>query len=342
MSDMTIAYLPYIECQEFKFGQLVFRPFYNPETQKLFPSDVLEYLNWYLPKHVDSSGAKKQIVVISFENKILGPWSDTEKEKIRNTVEILCFLSIWKIDFLFPLVPENFTLYIKNFTSSDRTLATRLGGYISTTTLIAPEDAEEVRYVQPETVRGWNWITTRGPWEKDHPLFDALSKSLINVSEEDWFRRLILAIKIFNTSFNNTEALQYFDRVLLIVTAFQTILGKDSAKGKVFAQSIVEQIGTRNKAEFSNEINNKLREFSERLYIVRSKYAHGNKMDGSDIKNDIHGEYYQVSMNLFGLIVKYLLIDKSYLACSDRDIQVYMDVKCGLFRLMEESGKNKS
>ena len=344
-----IVYLPYIECKQFSFGNVTLYPFYVIETQRLFSSDVLAYLNWYFPKYIDWKGKQKQLSVVGLKGKLLGPWTSDETEEIRNSVAILCFLSVWDVDSSNIIAPDNFDLYIKNFDLKSKIISFSRRGYIHIDTAYDSERSQEVRFIQPENVINRN-PNEPIPWIKHIALFNAMSSALSKAQNEEWFRRLIRAIKIFNTSLQSAGNLSYFDRILLLVTAFQTLLKKKTSSKKEFSSEIEKCIGIRDKTNYSDEVNKALYDFAFNLYEIRSRYTHGNEMKDSDIKDEIHGEYYRVGMYVFGLACKYILFDNGYIIFQDifqdifhdrnRDSQSFLDSNLNFETVIKNSVGN--
>ncbi|MEK7263297.1 MAG: hypothetical protein AAB071_02160 [Bacteroidota bacterium] len=341
LPNYQVAYLPYIECEQFQFGNIKLYPFYDNKTQELLKPEALEYLNWYFPKHIDWEGNKKQIVVIGLKEKLLGTWSNEEIDEILNSVAILCFLSVWDMQKFSAIAPDNFTLHFKNFQRlfEFKFLAVQTGSYISTNKVYVEEGAEKLRFVQPESVTSGN-VVRSNPWTIDVDLLNGMSNTLLNAQNGDWFRRMVRAIKILNTSLQSSGNLSYFDRILLLVTATQTLFNKNPHSKKEFANLIVDCIGVRDKQNYSSDVNEKLISFTENLYTIRSKYTHGNEMKDSEMKNNTDGEYYQVGMYVFGLACKYILYENGYLTFQDRNFQSYFDSNIGLKERIKNSINN--
>ena len=331
-----VAFLPYVEGRRFQFGNAIFPQFYEPETQKLFAPEQLEYLKWYFGKYEDSAGNKlDSIVIVGIGQRVLGPWSASEREEIRDSVLLLCLLSTWKVDAFFPLVPDNFKLFFKSFDSKDKTLAFRVGGYLRKTSIISGDMAESIRFVKPDTLANWDWVFEQSPWFKDQAFFEGMSKALATGGKEEWFLRMVRASRVYSTSFQNIEELGYFDRILLIVTALEILLNPASQSGTEFARALVKLIGIRNTTEYSNEINDRLLGFADAIYRIRSRYSHGNELTETEAVHAEYGQFYRVALQTFGLACRYTLIDRGLVECTERDLQVYMDTKSGLFHLME-------
>jgi hypothetical protein len=333
-----IAYVPFIEGKGFQFGNASFWQFYEAETQKVFTPKELDYLEWYFGKYEDSAGNKLQsIIIVGIGEKVLGPWSASEREEIRDSVLLLCMLSTWKVDAFFPLVPDNFKLFFKSFNPKDKTLAYRVGGYLRKTCIISGDYAELIRFPMPENLASWNWVFEQSAWFNDRAFFEGMSKALTTARKEEWFLRMARATRVYSTSFQNIEELGYFDRILLIVTALEILLNPESQSGTEFAKALVKLIGTRNTAEYSNEINERLFGFADAIYKIRSRYSHGKELGETEAVHPEYGEFYRVALQTFGLACRYTLIDRGLVECKERDFQVYMDAKSGLFHLMEET-----
>ncbi len=340
MGNYQIAYLPYLKAKRFILGNVNFAPF-DEEAKGLFEDAVLNYLNWFFSKHVDMIGRPKRPMVLGFKDQFLGPWTDDQVEEMRDTVALLCFLSIWRTSESCVSVTDDFALYFKNFDPDTRWITTSGGGYVRKQISYAPDVVDKVFFVDPEYVTSPDWSIYGGPWAFAEPLFNGIHHALISSYREDWFLRFIRSVKVVNASLHNSHELGYHERTLLLVTGFETFFECDTSNQNKFANAIGEILRFESKEGFSEKIPRRLRKFSIHLYEARSRYVHGNKMKPSDLRHQTYGDIFRVGLRLFGLVSKHTLISHGAIECLDHDLELYRDIALELFVLMEETSHRR-
>lgn len=335
MSFLQVAFMPYIECSHFKFGNLGFQPFHCDETKKQLPKDVVEYLEWYFNKYIDMTLSPLNIVLVSYGSQLISHYSDNEIAEMYDTMTLLSFLSIWNNNSFSPLSSDNFTLYIKNFSPTDKSLATSSGGFINTNTIYSSKVAEKIVFIKPEYIPSWK--LAKNPWLNDSELFVGMSNAIINAKNESWFKRIIRSSKIFNTSYSNINNIGFYDRILLLVTSIEAIFDRDTGGDRKFSDAVVEAIGFKTCDGQAEEINKKIKSFSTKLYKIRSVYSHGNELPDTNIIHPIYGNMFKCGCFLYGLIVKSILTKQGFIQERPDFIRGLLDINMGLFRLMNNS-----
>ncbi len=338
MSQLQIAFMPYIPSSKFTFGNLCFWPFDEPETKSQFSPDVLSYLEWYFQKHVNIMLQPLDVTLVAYKQTLLGPWTDDQIKEMYDTVACLSFLSLWNNSCFTPVSSDNFTLFLKSFSPEQRSFLVSRGSYIRTDCIYSGDIAEKVLFVMPETTPSYR--LGKQPWLNS--MFEPLSKAFTAAYSEEWFNRIIRSIRILNSAYSNVEGIDYFDRVLLLVTALESLISENTQSRVKFGSAILKAIGINNDDSFSKEINSKIRSFSEKLYEVRSRYSHGQILSSRDVVHPEYGELFRSGVYMYGLVIKSLLRQQGYIEFKDEFGRVISEIRYGLFSVMDETcPKNK-
>jgi len=303
MERFQVAYLPFAPVCNMTFGGIKLTP-YSVVRGRL-TTDQKEYLDWYFNKYVDEQlKPLNTITVVHDEDNLLGPWDESSIQKFYDIVASLSFLSLWRNNPMTPLAHDNFVLYIKNFSTTDRSLALSSGGYIKKTTGYSREVSERMYFMRPLITPSSN--LSREPWLIDEELFKAFSRSFIEKYNEQWFIKIIRSIRIFNSAYRNDEFINIFDRLMLLVVAFQTMCVEGEHSKKKVAQAIYQKVGFPQYGD-SFEINKKLFDLMSKLYEIRSRYSHGQNLDPSIVIDPDFGDLFKTGTYLFGLTIKAIL-----------------------------------
>lgn len=91
----TIQFLPFLEIdKEFRFADVVYWPFWRLKTRRIQEVNCLAFLEWYFKKWRNPISDKRlNITIASLENKLLGPFTIEEQERIRTASNILFLLA---------------------------------------------------------------------------------------------------------------------------------------------------------------------------------------------------------------------------------------------------------
>jgi len=342
MSFVQFAYMPFVEVSYFVFGNLQFWPFYNSNTKKQFTPEILEYLEWYLAKYVDLAQQPLKVTLVSYKSKLINNWTEEQVQEMYDSVACLSFLSTWQNSSFGPVSSDNFTLYIKNFTPGDKSLAISAGTYINTNTLYSSSVSDKILFVKPEFVPSWG--LAKEPWLHDKELFAGISNALTSAYKEEWFNIVLRSMKIYNTAYFN-NGIGLFDRILLLVTAFETLFTENTSSQEKFALALVNAIGTTNDDPYLQEMNTKVKGLAKKLYEIRSRYSHGENLPISVIRHNVYGNLFKIGVYAYGLAVKSILRGKGFIQCSNEgigfftpdNIRVFTELSMGLFQIMNES-----
>lgn len=341
MGFMQVAYMPYIESTHFEFGNLGFLPYYHSETKKQISPEIIEYLDWYFPKYVDIAQNPLKLTLVSYKGKLIDNWTAEQIQEMYDTVAVLCFLSTWHNISFGAVSTDNFIMYIKNFTPGDKALAVSAGSYINTNTLYSTDVCQKILFVKPEFIPSWSLI--KNPWLNDTKLFAALSNALTTAYSDEWFNVVLRSIKIYNTAYVNNY-LGIFDRILLLVTAFESLFMEETSSQEKLGNALVRAIGAKKDIDEFAEINEKIKGLGKKLYEIRSRYAHGKQLP-STIRHDVYGDLFKTGVYAYALSVKSILEEKGFIQYSSDtsnyfnpdNIRVLTEIHMGLFSVMNES-----
>lgn len=330
MRYSQVAYMPYIPKGNIEFGKLKLFPYSEVTGLEKEHSD---YLDWYFHKYVNIMMNPLNITIMEYNSKIIGPWDVDEIHDMYESVACLSFLSLWRNNNISPLTNENFTLFVKNYSPYERSLAVSSGGFVNIHSLYSNEASEKMLFIQPSNIP--SPYLSYDPWKTDEDLFMALSFALNEHQEKQWFRKIIRSIRIFNTSYRNDESLDYFDRILLLVVAIQSLCVEGEHSGKVFAREIYNKIGIRSEYE-NHEDNQIIFQFALKLYSIRSQYSHGRKLDYSILKDPQFGNLFKSGAFMYGILVKAILRENGLIIEEDGHRYV-KDLYWGLFEIMKDN-----
>lgn len=340
MDYYQVAYMPFIKSEYFEFGDLQFWPFKDNETKNQLDREVLEYLEWYLSKYVNLMQEPLDITLVSYKSKIIGPWTDEEIQKMYDTIAILSMLSTYNNSEFSAVSTDNFTLYIKNFTLDSKALAISAGNYINTHAYYSSSVADRIIFVKPESIPSWG--LTKDPWLQDKELFNSISKALVSAYEEEWFTRIIRSVKIYNMAYYNS-GIGMFERILLLVSAFEALFSEDTSSQEKFARTFVNTIGCLIEDPYYDGINKTLKGFAMKLYEIRSKYSHGQHLPYSIFKHDIYGDMFKSGVYSYGLSVKSMLRQQGFVeeekfigSFTSEDLRILSELIMGLLAIMKK------
>lgn len=333
--------MPYIETSYFEFGNLGFWPYYHNDTKKQIPHEIIEYLDWYFAKYVDEMQNPLKLTLVSYKDKIIDNWSTEQIQEMNDTVSVLCFLSTCHNTRFGAVSTDNFIMYIKNFIPGNKALAVSAGSYIKTNTLYSSDVTEKILFVKPEFVPPWS--LTKEPWKDDTKLFSALSNSLITEYSNEWFKVILRSIRLYNTAYINSH-LEVFDRILLLVTAFETLFNEKTSSKEKFGNALVKAIGAKEYIDEFVETNKRIKGLGKKLYEIRSKYVHGKQLPRT-IKHDVYDDLFKTGVYAYKLSVKSILEGKGFIQYSRSTnsnltpdfIRVLTDIHMGLYKYMNES-----
>jgi hypothetical protein len=312
-----------------EIGNLKLTPYYDIRTR--FLKEQVEYLDWYFIKHVDIQLEPLKITIIDYNSNIVGPWEPEAIQEMYDSIACLCFLSLWRNNAFAPLTSDNFTLFVKNFFPSDESLAISSGSFVQIKSLFSSEVSKKLLFIQPSNIPSTSLSSE--PWESDQDLYNAISRALVENYKDEWFLKVIRSIRVFNSSYRNDEYLDIFDRLLLLVVAFQSLCVEGEHNGKKFAKEIYTKIGVKDKDE-TDETNKVINQFALKLYSIRSQYSHGKKLDHSIIMDPDFGNLYKSGVYMYGLTVKAVLRGKGVFNDKE-ERRLISEIYWGLFSEMK-------
>lgn len=313
----AIQFLPFLEIKkEFGFADVVYWPFWRLKSRRIREASDLTYLEWYFNKWKNPISLRRlNVTIASLAGKLLGPFTKEEQERIRTASNILFLLSVDSINEIYPLSSDNFILYDLNFIGEEHKLALSMGSYIREDLMLSSQVAKRINFYKPYFVpqhcsRDHSWIS-------DRQYFRAIQRAYCREYNEDWFVRIRRSLNSFISSYSNVHSIDYFERIVLLVTAIEILLDVDTSGSNRFVSAMESTIGFGNRACQSSHtlanINRKIRTFSGALYSKRSKYVHGELLTEGDVHHRIFGEYFKTGVILYYELIKSLLEKNNYL-----------------------------
>ncbi len=327
----SIAYLPYLKSSEFEFGKFTFKPF-TKCTEKEFGLENYSFLQEYFNRYVDLAMNPLDIIVIGVEGKYLHAWGRDNEIRVQEAADLLSFLATWD-DFAFsPLSSDNFTVVIKDFDASTKNMGIQSGSYIRTTAFYTQKMAEKILFVKPDYIPSCDnrWF------EKiKRPEIFAGVLCLFKQLQDDEYRRILRAVRVFNNACANHQRIGYFDRILLLVTGMEILL-ESRNKFEIMALKLLK---INKKSELADE--KKVCSFIEKIYEIRSMYSHGREMKESYAIHQDYGEVFRCGKYLFGIMLKEILRTKGCIVNKEEisglsDIELHMDINFLLLKMDEK------
>lgn len=339
-----IIFLPYLEIRnEFSLDDVIFWPFWRLKSRRIRQRNVLKYLEWYFKKWRDNIFYKRlNITIASLRGKLLGPFSNDEKEKIRAACNILFLLSVRQISQFTPLTSDNFTQYFQSFREGEQGIALSSGSYVRQESIISSRMVNKIKFIKPDYILSGRTSTT--PWLYDKKYYRAIQRAFDRQYNNDWFIRLKRSLISFIYSYSNVYSLSYFDRIVSLVTAIEILLDIENSNRTRFKRAVVSVLGFSNRVCRRNpgmtNTNRAIRRFSEALYRIRSKYVHGEEMTNNDVRHPEFGEYYKTGIIFYYELVKCLLENNSCLRRRIIEKKIYYDFS--LFPFIDENQNENS
>jgi len=148
------SFLPYLKIdKEFSFDNVIFWPFWRLKARRIKEIIVLRHMEWYFKKWRDNiQGKRLNVTIASLKNKLLGPFSNDERERIQVVCYIIFLLSVRNFNELNPLSSDNFMLYFQNFREGEYGLALSTGSYIREDVMISSEIVNKGKFIKPDYV----------------------------------------------------------------------------------------------------------------------------------------------------------------------------------------------
>ncbi|SHN19540.1 HEPN domain-containing protein [Halanaerobium congolense] len=335
MDNNQIVYLPFVETEYFEFANLYFWPYYDFKNKIGLSDENREFLDWYLSKYINEKQESLNITLLTYsKDEITGNWDDKEIQKMNDIVGILNFLSIINNNQYSPVSSDNFILYVKKFKSNDESFSISEGSYININKYYSGKEiTDKILFVKPNNIPDWGFI--KQPWKSEKELYDGFSKAFISDYEQEWFTRLLRSLKLCNNSYSNISNLGIYDRILLLVNAFESLFEENTQSKNRFSNTILNYIGFSKKYK---DINKIIKSFTKKLYEIRSRYSHGEKLD----KKFVHPEYgdlFKVGLFTYSLVIKSILENKKFINKMDEEEKIIKDITFGLFAKMENTKK---
>ena len=340
-----ISFLPYLEIKnESSFDDVIFWPFWRLKSRRIKEKLVLKHLEWYFKKWRDNIHNRRlNITITSLKEKLLGPFSDDERERIQVACNILFLLSARHMDEFNLISSDNFTLYSQNFRAGEYRLALSSGSYIRKEALISSELTNKIKFIKPDYVPSHR--IEKQLWFSDKKYYRAMQKAFNREYNQIWFIRFKRSLGSFISSYSNVYSLSYFDRIVSLVTAIEILLDIDTSSSSRFVRAIESVLG------FSNRLcrrspglantNRNIRRFSDALYRIRSKYVHGEEMTEDDVNHPRFGEYYKTGVIFYYELVKCLL-ENNYCLRKRRIIEKKIYFDFFLFQYAERNQNENS
>lgn len=305
---MQIAFMPYLGKFNLTFGGFDFRPYHK--IRNIFDQKVREHLDWYLEKHVDSHNKSLPITLVGVGGDFFGPWGEEIIQNMYNLAAILAFFYIWTSHpQVHPICSENFNLYIKDFDIAKRNFSTSTGTFIQMNKMYSTDFAQKVKFIVPEEIPLSTMIANM---TIDESFLDALSQAVVKAQSEQWLRRIVRSMKIYNVCVSNTNMLSWLDRALLLVTAVSSLFEERTDDKNRFANTIVNYIGTGNV-----ETDSRLKSIFSKVYEIRSRYSHGQGITAEDLIHPEYGDLIIGTLYSYGLIIKSILRKNEFLLTKD-------------------------
>jgi hypothetical protein len=300
-------------------------------------------LEWYFKKWRDNIFYKRlNITIASLRGKLLGPFSNDEKERIQVACNILFLLSVRQISQFTPLTSDNFTLYSQNFREGEHGIALSSGSYVRQESIISSRMVNKIKFIKPDYICSNRTYTQ--PWLYDKKYYRAIQRAFNRQYNNDWFIRLKRSLISFISSYSNVYSLSYFDRIVSLVTAIEILLDIETSGRTRFKKAVESVLGFSNRLCRRNpgmaNTNRAIRKFSEAFYKIRSKYVHGEELNDRDVRHPEFGEYYKTGVIFYYELVKCLLENNSCLRRRIIEKKIYYDFS--LFPFIDENQNENS
>lgn len=293
-----------------------------------------------LPSPVSVVGFRDMLPDFYAHEQVLYP-----VDEILDTITLLSLLCTWKLPIIKDEIyfnsfqPLNWEPRILSYTpssDSDPGIAqVTCGGYLTVNSIGPPHLSVVTR---PEVSR---WASMDDHIHaQDADFRNYANQTLLNyetVSKEDWFQRMIRAIRVCNRSLTNAEFQDKYEMIgemiLLLVSALNTLY-PDVWRKDDFAKTISDHL---NGGHTSCDGGTKeVRVFLGHLYDLRSKYSHGESPKTFRRRVDectkCYGhDPYALGRFIFGLCCKAHLRERdlsiSYGDCFDRFVRLGQSAK---------------
>lgn len=329
-----MKYLPYISSENIKFGHIELISFEKAKDD--FSKEIKNYLEWYFGKYIDQVGNKLDVTLVSYKSDFFNVCSEETLNRISDSIQALSALTLMNNNPLLPAAPDNFELFVKTFDPNNKSLALSRGGFVNVNKQFSSGVIDDITFVLPETtpkLKKLNYYIS----EKSK-LFDGISVALKNNYNDDWFKRIIRSFRILNSAFRNLESFNYIDRILLLVISYETIFLDDTSDGKKLSSNVLKLLAFEETEEKFKKANNRIRSFTKKLYEVRSRFSHGQKVNSTKIINPVYGDLLKCGLYLYKLILKEILKERIFIKCDhNEEERLIKDFQLGLFTLIERT-----
>jgi hypothetical protein len=208
---------------------------------------------------------------------------------------------------------DNYVIFHQPFQLNEKSIAYATGSYLridnwqplDTTKLIKPS------YIQRPILR----------YHFDELLFQAFANMIDAHNDDDDY--LFRVLEWFNYSYMNVEGFSYYNRVVLLATAYEIFFDLPSfGQADAFATGletllevdhmglpVIQKLNARGKQKENTIYGWWTREF----YDLRSKIVHGSKLKNEDTINHRGSDYFSTGIKMLGFCFNKLLENKGYL-----------------------------
>jgi len=302
-----VAIMPYFRATEgFRFGGFAFTVVDPSAARSRFSSPFDDWMEWYLSKYRDHGCRVEPVTLVHLESSLLLP--DDSTNRLINRLHWLP--AALGIPFLATMVrngsgpvSESFTLVVQRFKPYSQTLAVTDGSMISVTA-VEPEDSDLI-FTRPTYVVAWT--QPRQMMSSTERLLKGLD-SLLKANVEDHGAQSVLrSAAMFKSACSNYRDIPHFERLVMLVAAYQTLVAPGEKNGQRLATKVIESLGCPDKPT-----RRWVRRFIEKhLWAMRSDYSHGKDMSSYE------GRFMSVftaARWLYGQLLVQILRDRGHIS----------------------------
>ncbi len=317
MSHFQIAYFPYLSMNgidEIDLGYLKVWNFEKKKDEYIKDNTLKTKIERIFATLITHHGNVRGIGVIQFPNNNFQPLSQQEHELIQQARATIFLAFVSENNTRIPnansghsmATSENFDVIFQNFTLEDDYVAETSGEIIRFSK--GGYTLDKVRFQIP------SFVPTPSSYHYDQEIFSELL--YLRTHKPKIYRLLINSVQIFMEGYYNSNHLSNKARILLYMSAFESIFSIPESQQRKHFKASIEKISSfddekkyvsywdKKSNPKSKEMLSKKGIWAEKFYLLRNSIVHGDSVKPESFIFEKTQEHIHIALLFFVLAVK--------------------------------------
>lgn len=319
MTPLQIAFLPYAPLlHETQLGDVRFYPIKPGQRNVLYKHikdrAIREHIKAFFRQHQTIGKFEIENIALATVGDLnLRVLNDEEMAKLEIAKHILTFACIDRNRYFDWCTSDNFEIIYQSFIPGNMSIAPVSGAIHSM--MDGGWEIKDIVFSKP------HWIKIPSYVDYDKDLLSAFERCLTD-KDDLQNQRILRSLGWYYNAYKNTHDISQFSRILMMATAFETLLGLGNEKRRKFRSKIHKLLGEDSELSIpitvptkdggkTTELWSAKQVWADCFYKLRSAIVHGDSIKHEQINYNNRGHFF-IADRFYRECVKRILENKKY------------------------------